>query len=107
MAGNRDKPEIGTEVPKTIGDTNIVAFMRLKGIMAIPWICRDDSRDPHRVEFELVGSPEEIQEAMKAYCRNDEVGIQDFVRRLRDVKTQMYAMKNMGQNVGQGHESER
>jgi len=79
----------------SLEDTMLVAFLQLKGHVAIPWLCRDDKDDP-RVAFEIQGDPAEIEKNVQAYHNNESIGVQDFVRQLRSVKSTMYNMKRIG-----------
>ena len=73
----------------------LVAFMKLKGHIAIPWISRDDPADP-RVSFDLQGDNEKIESDMQGFYNNEQVGIQDFTRAYKEVKSLMYNMKRIG-----------
>ena len=76
-------------------DTMLVAYLQLMGHTAIPWISRDDPSDP-RISFDIMGDQEEIRRNTQAFYNNASVGVQDFCRQLREVKSAMYNMKKVG-----------
>lgn len=80
-------------------DTMLIAYLRVRGHTAIPWICREDRNDV-RVAFDIMGDKKDIEESMQAYHGNDPVGVQDYVRSLREVKSAIYDMKKIGQGSG-------
>jgi hypothetical protein len=84
--GNSRSPTTNLE------DTMLVAFMVLKGHKIKLW---RDATNPDHVSFDILGSPDEIEASMKEYYENKEVGVADFVRCLKDVKSQMYNMKKI------------
>jgi hypothetical protein len=77
-------------------DTMLIAYLRVRGHTAIPWICREDRNDV-RVAFDIMGDKKDIEESMQAYHGNEQVGVQDYVRSLREVKSAIYDMKKIGQ----------
>jgi hypothetical protein len=82
-----------TEFTK-LEDTSLVAFLKLKGHHTVPWISRDDPDDV-RVAFEIEGESAEIEKSIQAFYDNEQVGIQDFCRNLREVKSAMYNMRKI------------
>jgi hypothetical protein len=80
-------------------DTMLIAYLRVRGHTAIPWISRNDSSDV-RVAFDIMGDKKDIEESMQAYHGNEPVGVQDYVRSLREVKSAIYDMKKIGQGSG-------
>jgi hypothetical protein len=72
-----------------LSDTVLVAFLALKGHRVKAWINREDGR----VVFEILGDENQLNESMDSFYANEQVGIQDFNRKLKDVKSQMYNMK--------------
>jgi hypothetical protein len=76
-------------------DAQLVAFMKLKGYIAIPWISRDDPSDP-RVSFDIQGDSDKIESDMQGFYNNELVGIQDFTRAYKEVKSLMYSLKRIG-----------
>ncbi len=75
-------------------DSQLVAFLKLKGHGLTAYISRDDPDDP-RVGFEIKGGEDQIEADMQAYYSNEQVGIQDYVRCLKDVKSQMYNTRKL------------
>lgn len=70
-------------------DTSLVAYLVLKGHIAIPW--RDTENHDH-ISFEI---ETDIRADIDAFYANEKIGIQDYVKCLKAVKSQMYNMKNM------------
>ena len=90
MPMNKDQPRVLLE------DTMLVAFLKLKGITATPWVCTDDDDvNKGRVQFEMSGEPGEVEKQMQAYYGNEKVGIQDYVRCLKETKSEMYNIKKI------------
>jgi hypothetical protein len=56
------------------------------------------SREGNRISFDIEGDEASVTEDMQSYYNNEMVGIQDFVRCLREVKSRMYNMKKIGLN---------
>ena len=71
-------------------DTMLVAYMVLKGHKIKPW--RDVENGDH-ITFDIEGDVAKIEADMQTYYANEQVGIADFVRHFKAVKSQMYAMK--------------
>lgn len=72
-----------------IKDTSLVAYLVLKGHLAIPW---RDTEDKGHICFQIES---DITKDMEAYYQNEKVGIQDYVKCLKAIKSQMYQMKNL------------
>jgi len=90
MSKNKDQPVV------TLEDTMLVAFLRLRGLTLVPWVCTDqDSVNNGRVVFDVVDEKEKTEEAMKAYFGNETVKVQDYVRCLKETKSEMYNMKKV------------
>ena len=80
----------------TLEDTMLVAYLKLKGYIAIPWISRDDPLDP-RVSFDIEGDKAQIETDIQAfYSEAERVGIQALSRAYKEVKSVMYSMKRIG-----------
>ena len=73
-------------------DTMLVAYMVLKGHKIKPW--RDLENRDH-ITFDIEGDADKIEADMQTYYANEQVGIADFVRCFKSVKSQMYAMKKV------------
>jgi hypothetical protein len=80
----------------SLEDTMLVAFLMLKGHTAIPWLCKDDPKDK-RVAFDIQGNLKQIEEDMQSYYANEPIGIQDFCRQLKSVKSILYNLKRIGE----------
>ena len=81
-----------------IEDANIVAFLTLKGCIAIPYIQTEtkEGGESARVCWDVEG---DISEEVKKYYGNEKVGVYTFVRMLKDVRSQMYNCKSMSGNL--------
>jgi hypothetical protein len=73
-------------------DTSLVAFMVYKGHKINLWRCVED---PKRVSFDIEGDSEKIESDMQQFYNNEMVGIQDYTRCLKDVKSRMYNFKKI------------
>jgi hypothetical protein len=84
------------EVPVTtnLEDTMLIAFLLLKGHKIKEWRRSDE---PDRVSFDVEGNEDSIVADMNKYYNNEVVGIQDFVKCLKEVKSRMYNMKKIKQ----------
>jgi hypothetical protein len=87
MADNSNKS------PTTnLEDTALIAYMMLKGHQIKPW---RSSEDPVRVSFDIEGDSDKIEYDMQNFYNNNQVGIQDYVKCLKQVKSIMYNMKKL------------
>lgn len=50
-----------------------------------------------RIVAEVEGAPEDIERVFQGIADNASVGVLDFIRSLRKVKTQIFGMKDAGQ----------
>lgn len=75
-------------------DSKLAAFLKLKGHRIVAYICRDYPGDV-RVGFMVEGDEETKNKSTQAYYDNEQVGIQDYIRCLAEVKSQMYNMRKM------------
>ena len=73
-------------------DISLVAFLLLKGHKIKPW--RDTSDSDH-VSFDIEGEANGIELDMHKYYSNEQVGIQDYIKCLKEVKSQMYNLKKV------------
>ena len=80
--------------PIKIEDTTIVAFLKLRGYAIVPFLYKDDKEDP-RVSFGVQGDKKQIEIEMSNFFKNASVGIQDYCRCLKDVKSAMYNLKRI------------
>ena len=86
---NRDQPET-----TNLEDTMLVAWLDLQGFQIKAWVSMDRPGEP-RVSFDVLGNPEDIRTAMQAYYDNQQVGVQDYVRALKQTKSAMYNMRKI------------
>jgi len=78
---------VKNDLPETqISDTSLVAFLALKGHQVKPWV----NRESGQVEFTVRGN---LQTDEEAFYNNESVGIQDFCRKLKEIKSAMYNLK--------------
>lgn len=87
---NRDQPQAPNS---NLEDTMLVAWLRLRGHQIVPLINREDSR----VVFDIIGETQDIEESVRAYFDNDQVGVQDYVRALKQTKSEMYNMRKVAE----------
>ena len=90
----KGKESMAGNPPETIlEDTSIVAFLKLKRHDTVPFTTSDDSQ---RVKFKIGGDPQQIESDIVAFYGNESVGIFDFIRCLKEIKSQMYSLKRIG-----------
>jgi hypothetical protein len=77
-----------------IEDYNIVAYMKMKGWIAIPWVSDDENL---RVAFDIQGDQQQAEEEMQGYHNGEMVNVYEYVRYQKDVKTQAYNLKQIYQ----------
>lgn len=75
-----------------VEDTNIIAFMAMRGHKIKPWICADGS---NRVAFDIFGN---TSQALDDYYNNVAINVQDFVKNLKMVKSTIIGMKQGRKN---------
>lgn len=80
-------------------DVMLVAFLVLQGHKIKPW---RDTDDPNHISFDVVGDQASIEADMQKYYDNERVGVADFVRCLKETKSQMYNLKKLT-NFHQNH----
>jgi len=78
--------------PTNLEDTSLVAFMLYKGHKIKPW---KDTLDHNHVSFDIIGNIDTIETDMQKFYSNEQVGIQDFVKCLKSVKSEMYNLKKL------------
>jgi len=82
--------------PVTVVDANVVAYLVLRGYVAIPFIKSKSSEGQSaRVAWDVQGSPDAIDREMKKYYANEKVGIMEYVRILKDIRGEMYQIKSI------------
>jgi len=72
-----------------IEDTALVAFLMLRGHKVMPI---RKVEDPNRIAFSVAG---DIKLDMDLYNKNYEVGIQDYVKSLKMVRSMMFNAKSV------------
>jgi hypothetical protein len=82
----------GQPAPTNLEDTSLIAFLLYKGHKIHPW---RDSTERNHVVFDVIGDSQAIEIDMDKYYNNEQVGIQDYVRCLKEVKSQMYNLKKI------------
>ena len=91
-----DKGFVSGKPVTSLEDTMLIAYLKLKGHIVIPWISRDDPDDP-RVSFDIEGDELQIEADMQTfYSETEQVKIQALSRVYKEVKSAMYAMKRIG-----------
>ena len=77
-------------------DANMVAFLVMKGCVAIPYIKTKSSESQgSRVVWDVQGDTDAIETEIEMFWANERVGIRDYVRILKDVRNSMYSLKQM------------
>ena len=77
-----------------IDDTNIVAFLNLRGFNFTPFI-KDGALEKKRVGFKIQG---DIDDALMDYYSNKEVPIQDYITCLKKVRGAMFMLKGINED---------
>jgi len=97
---------MSTKKVTTIEDANIVAFLVLRGFIAIPFIQTEKGGDTgrgtdtsSRVAWDIEDVDGKVDSEIKMYYGNDKVGVHDFVRVLKDVRSGMYSTKQIGKQL--------
>lgn len=80
--------------PTNLDDTSLVAFLALKGHAIVPQISRESPE--LRVSFDITGDDQQIEKDIESFYHNEQVGVFDFVRKLKEVKSQMHNLKRVG-----------
>jgi len=90
----------------TIEDANIVAFLVLRGFIAIPFIQTEKGGDIGRgtdtssmVAWDIEDEDGKVDAEIKMYYSNEKVGVHDYVRVLKDVRSQMYSTKQVANQL--------
>ena len=78
----------------TVEDANIVAFLVLKGYIAIPYIKTESTESQSsRVAWDVQGDADAIEAEIAIFWANERIGIRDYVRILKDIRSNMYNVK--------------
>lgn len=87
----------------TVVDANVVAYLVMKGFIAIPFIkSKSTEGQGSRVAWDIQGDADAIDKEMKRYYRNEKVGILDYVRILKDIRGEMYQIKSLKGELKEG-----
>ncbi|MFA7218206.1 MAG: DUF5659 domain-containing protein [Dehalococcoidales bacterium] len=78
----------------TIEDANIVAYLKMKGFKATPFI-KNGKQKNSRVAWNIEG---DISKAVAQYYEDIEVDVYSFVKMLKDVRAEMYNLKQANKN---------
>jgi len=79
-----------------VEDANVVAYLVLKGYLAIPFIkSKAIDNQSSRVAWDVQGSESAIDKELKRFYRNEAIGILDYVRILKDIRSEMYGIKSI------------
>jgi len=87
---------VSEEVNSIVVDANVAAFLVMRGFIAIPFI-KSKSSEGHgsRVAWDIQGDQGAIDKEMKKYYANEKIGILDYVRILKDIRSEMYNIKSI------------
>jgi hypothetical protein len=80
---------------KVLEDANVVAYLIMKGHIAIPFISHISDHTA-RVSWDIQG---DVEDTLRGYYSNESVGVRDFVRILKDVRSEMYSTKTMARQL--------
>ena len=82
-----------SEITTTIEDVNIVAYLSIRGFVAIPFI-KEEAHDgkSRQIAWEIKG---DVKEAISNLYANYNVGVREFCKMVGYVKKDMYDLKNM------------
>lgn len=85
----------------TIEDANVVAFLTMKGFVAIPYIIAEARPGQgSRVAWDIEG---DIDAMIKRFYANEKIGVRDFVKALKEIRASMYTMKQANNQLrGEG-----
>jgi len=79
-----------------IVDANVAAFLVMKGFVCIPFIkSKSTEGQGSRVAWDIQGDQGAIDNEMKRYYGNEKIGILDYVRVLKDIRSEMYNVKSL------------
>jgi hypothetical protein len=83
-----------------------VAFLVLRGFIAIPFIQTEKGGDigrgtdtSSRVAWDIEDEDGKVDAEIKMYYSNEKVGVHDYVRVLKDVRSQMYSTKQVANQL--------
>jgi len=80
-----------------VEDANIVAYLVMKGFIAIPYIKKEAiGNESSRVAWEVQG---DIKKEVDEFYNNSKVDVYSFVRALKDVRAEMYNIKQINNQL--------
>jgi hypothetical protein len=90
--------EVNNEMT-VLEDTALVAFLSLQGHRVVPIRSKEPTpEEPQvRIAFEVYGS---INADIEAYHNNAMIGISEYVRHLKQVRSSMFNLKAIGKKKG-------
>lgn len=83
------------EVIQTVEDVNLVAFLTMRGVTLIPYIKSHKEGTQRRVAWDICNLGYDADRVIKEFYANSLVGVRDFVRALKEVRADMYQIKNI------------
>ncbi len=78
-----------------IEDANIAAFLSMKGFQVSPFIKDRGPKDSPVVAWDVHGEKIDVEESVQSFYGNEEVGVNDFVKSLREIRGAMYNLKSI------------
>ena len=85
------------ETISTVEDVYLVAYLVSRGLVAIPYMKESKEGEQPRVVWDVEGN--NAEKVRLDYYRNAPVGIKDFIRSLKEVKTDMHTTRGSDVNV--------
>lgn len=86
-------------------DANVAAYLKLKGFILIPFVkSKANSDQSSHVAWDVRADEDVLDKQMEKYYANEKIGIQDYVRILKETRSEMYGVKSI---KGQLKEQER
>lgn len=80
-----------------VDDANIVAFLMMKGFIAIPFIKSEAAGErSSQVAWDVQG---DLEPAINDFYNNVQVGIRDYVKALKAVRGDMYSVKQFNNQL--------
>jgi hypothetical protein len=95
---------VSEKVNSIVIDANVAAYLVMKGFIAIPFIKNKSSEGQgSRVAWDIQGDQDAIDYEMRKYYGNEKVGILDYVRILKDIRSEMYGIKSLKGQLKEGN----
>ena len=92
---------VSFDYPKVVEDANLVAFLSLSGMVAVPFVITEATNSKSsRVAWTIQQQkPGQIEKHMADFYLNVPVGVRDFVNALKAVRTEMYNIKQLNNQL--------